>query len=322
MFEKETKQQITHLQTYNTYKLIGLDGLTVHLHVVTTEVLVDLLEEDEGENGVGTDTEEVGSEALPEGKDTLVLDGGEDAVKGTLVLSGSGGLETGLDDIEREGGEGAEETGDQGADGVETDAIVLDPTVLVSDDLLSLSVAAELDGSDDAGSAHAGDGADPEGLEAFLLVDSPEGLEGVSVATALLGRETAIGGHTDEDDLGGVADVGTADTTGNTGEDLLAEGGVLASVSSLNGGDDVAVDAETNHTVGDLTEDGGGVALVEGEGALSTDDLHEAVEGSGVELLAVLTTELHTGLAEIHRLDDGGGAAGGESAIDVVGLAG
>ena len=85
---------------------------TPFLHVVLREQLVELLKEEEGQDGVRTDTQKVWRKALPQGENTLILYQFHKAVEGARVLASSTPhslpsrslhhLQTRLDDIHRQ----------------------------------------------------------------------------------------------------------------------------------------------------------------------------------------------------------------------------
>ena len=56
-------------------------------HVVLSEELVKLFQEDEGENGVRSETEEVRSESLPESEESLLTDELLDAIHAAAVFA-------------------------------------------------------------------------------------------------------------------------------------------------------------------------------------------------------------------------------------------
>ena len=137
-------------------------------HVVLSEELVKLFQEDEGENGVRSETEEVRRESLPESKESLLTDELLDAIHAATVFAtpthkrgeshSLHHLETSLDDIDGQRDDGAEETGSEGRGDVETQTVLLEemPPILV--EFLGLRVTSELSGVEDHGAVREEDG--------------------------------------------------------------------------------------------------------------------------------------------------------------------
>lgn len=240
-------------------------------HVVLSEELVELFQEDEGENGVRSETEEIGSESLPESKESLLTDQLLDTIHTATVFatptneSDSLGplhhLETSLDDINGEGNDGTEETGSERRGDVETETVLLEemPPILV--EFLGLRVTSELSGVENHGTHDSGSSSLPQSLDSLLLADAVDCLNTVGVSTTLFGRKTVIGRGTNQSNLGRVSDDGSASSSDHSTEHLLDEVD-LAVVLLLHVVQTARVHSHTRRGVGDLTEDSGGVATL------------------------------------------------------------
>ena len=169
-------------------------------------------------------------------------------------------LQARLDDIDGERHKTAEQTGGEGRSDVQSQSIRLEEMPLLIVQLLRLRVPSQLRRVQHHGAHHRRRGSLPQRLHALLLADAVDGLDAVRVATALLGRQTVVGGGADEGDLGGVAHDGTARATDHTAAHLLEEVHVLAVLSLAAPVQAAVVDAETRGRVGDLAEHSGRVA--------------------------------------------------------------
>lgn len=93
---------------------------TSFLHIVLREQLIELLKEEEGKDGVGTNTQKVRCKALPQRENTFVLNQLHKAVECARVLASSTThtpaslslhhLQARFDDIHRQRHEAAEQT--------------------------------------------------------------------------------------------------------------------------------------------------------------------------------------------------------------------
>lgn len=240
-------------------------------HVVLSEELVKLFQEDEGENGVRSETEEVRSESLPESKESLLTDELLDTIHAATVFATPRSergrlrrlhhLETSLDDIDGQRDDGTEETGSEGGDDVETQTVLLEemPPILV--EFLGLGVTSELSGIEDHGTNDGGSGSLPERLDSLLLADAVDSLNTVGVSTTLFGRKTVISGSTDQRNLRRVSNDSSAGSSDHSTEHLLHEVD-LAVVLLLHVVQTARIHSHTRGGVGDLTEDGGSVTTL------------------------------------------------------------
>ena len=250
-------------------------------HVVLSEELVQLFQEDEGENGVRSETEEVGRESLPESEESLLTDELLDAIHAAAVLATPTRdndpspklhhLETRLDDINGERDDGAEETGRERRRDVKTQTVLLEemPPILVK--LLRLRVASELRSVQYHGTDDRGGGSLPESLDSLLLADAVDGLDAVGVSTTLFGRKTVISGSTNQSDLGRVSNDRSTRSSDHSTQHLLHEVD-LAVVLLLHVVQTARVHSHTRGGVGDLAENGSRVTRL--TGPLQNDPLY------------------------------------------------
>ena len=245
----------------------------LHLHVVLSEVLVQLLQEHERQNGVGTQTEEVRREALPQRGHSLRLHDLPHAVERARVLvvptshtacqHSLHHLQAGLHDIHGQRHHRAEEAGRERGRDVQAQTVGLEQMPLVIVQLLRLRVAAQLRRVQHHRAHHRGGGALPQRLHALLLADAVDGLDAVRVAAALLGGQAVIGGSADQRDLGGIAHHGTAGASDHAAAHLLEEAHALAILSLAAPVQAAVIHTQTRGGVRDLTKNSGGIAAHE-----------------------------------------------------------
>lgn len=240
-------------------------------HVVLSEELVKLFQEDEGENGVRSETEEVRRESLPESKESLLTDELLDAIHAATVFAtpthkrgeshSLHHLETSLDDIDGQRDDGAEETGSEGRGDVETQTVLLEemPPILV--EFLGLRVTSELSGVEDHGTNDRSGGSLPQRLDSLLLADAVDSLNTVGVSTTLFGRKTVIGRSTDQRNLSRVSNDSSTGSSDHSTKHLLHEVD-LAVVLLLHVVQTARVHSHTRGGVGDLAEDSGSVTTL------------------------------------------------------------
>ena len=307
---------------------------TPFLHVVLREQLVELLKEEEGQDGVGTDTQKVWRKALPQGENTLVLNQFHKAVEGARVLASSiphslpsrslHHLQPRLDDVHRQRHEAAEQARRQRRGDVQTQAVRLEQVPLLVVQLLRLRGAAQLGRVQHHRADDGGGGSLPQRLHALLLADAVHRLEAVRVAAALLGRQTVVSGSADQRDFRRVAHYSATSASDHAANQLLGEGNVVAIVSLAAPVHAVREDAQTGRSVRDLTQHTRGIAShevivgfspsIQLEKTLALCDLHQCIQTAFVLLLrSPLTTthqphspakpQLHACFHKIHGLN-------------------
>ena len=230
------------------------------LHVVLGEQLIQLLQEKESKDGVRSDTEEVRSESLPQGENSLVLHQHLETVKGSLVLSRLCHLQTRFHDIHRQRHKTAEQTRGQRRGNVQSHAVRLEQMPLLVVQLLRLSIASQLSRVQHHCTHHSSRCALPQCLHSLLLDDAVDGLEAVRVASTLLGGQTVIGTATNQRHLGRITHHGSASTSNHSTQHLLQEGGILSIVAFTHIVHAVGEHSETCCRVRDLTKNTRGVS--------------------------------------------------------------
>jgi len=288
----------------------------IHMGYLKTNVLLKLgkeINEDEGENDVGSDTDAVGGETSVEGKGALLGEGLLGAVKGRLVRHGaisiSGHLlHTSLNEVEGKGASRGEETGNEGTTH-DRDLGTLGETEGL-DPLLGLLVR----GKHTHVKGHSTDngrGGTAEEANGTLILDNTEkGITDTLVVAALLHGKGGISLHTDEGKIGRVTNEGTDGTGSKTGTSLLPKRKVLARVGLLQLLVDDVEDTHTSGGVGGLTKETSRETLVKGAEALALDNVGGNREG------ATLDAELDADLDQVNGLDDAGGEHTRETTID------
>ena len=297
-----------------------------------------------------SETEEIGSESLPESKESLLTDQLLDTIHAAIVFATPTSerrnrfalhhLETSLDDINRQGNDGTEETGSERRGDVETETVLLEemPPILV--EFLGLRVTSELSGVENHGTNDSGGGSLPERLHSLLLADAVDCLNAVGVSTTLFGRETVIGGSTNQSDLSRVADDSSAGSSDHSTQHLLHEVD-LTVVLLLHVVQTTRVHSHTRGGVGDLTENSGSVSTV--PTPTQSDPLYSLKNPSFLVIFLMASQllvysffsvpsplanerngrhspQLHTRLHKIQRLDAGSSEDSSTASQNVVGL--
>ena len=297
-----------------------------------------------------SETEEVGSESLPESEESLLTDQLLDTIHATTVFATPTNeidtpfplhhLETSLDDIDRQGNDGTEETGSERRGDVETETVLLEemPPILV--EFLGLRVTSELSSVENHGTNDSGAGSLPQRLHSLLLANAVDCLNAVGVSTTLFGRKTVIGGGTNQSDLSRVADDRSTRSSDHSTQHLLHEVD-LTVVLLLHVVQTTRVHSHTRGGVGDLTENSRSVPTL--PTPTQTDPLYSLKNPSflviflrasqllvysffsvpsPLQMRAIQNTlpQLHTRLDKIQRLDAGGSEDSSTASQNVVGL--
>ena len=204
-------------------------------------------------------------------------------------------LQTSLHDIHGKRHNRAEQTGSQRGNDVQTKSVRLEQMPLVVVQLLGLGITSELSGIQHHSTDNSSRSSLPESFHSLLLANAVDGLETVGVSTALLGRQTIIGGGANESNLGGVSNHSSTSSSHHTTEHLAEESNLAVVVvfPHIHAG---VVHSHAGSGVGDLAKDSGGVTsskanplslpLVQLEKSLALGDLHNSIDTAGVELLA------------------------------------
>lgn len=224
------------------------------------------------------------------------------------------GHDAGLDDVDGAGGRGGSQAGEEG--GGEVGGEVVAHGGVVHEDTFEGVVGGELPGGHDGGAAAVGEPPAEEAQGPLLAGHAGHAVDGVAVVAALGGRQGGVMLHAHVENVGEVAR-DAAEEAGPHGhgdegrEGRFAAGGQGARVTRL----ELLVDAEPDRRVGELPQERGRDAAVEGQRAVVLDDVDKgAAHVFGRVALAHLQTDLR-GRMYVLVNAAGGGWPGGLFAI-------
>ena len=277
--------------------LLGDSSSEEHLFITRDEGLVN----EKNDHSVGSTTEVVSPETLPEGEKTLLLENLHTTIPKVLVghFVGHGVRrhvhETSLHEVEGEGSEGTAEAGNGRGNQVGGEALA----EMFIAELLGEIVGSEHTEVHGHGTEDHGKTASPQGHDAFVLGDTEKGVEAVLVATSLLDGTKTIGLHTHHGDIERITNH-TGQGTGGEGGESRGEEGNVTIISFLQLVSEHTVETETGSTVDSLSHERSGQTSVKLHNTFVLNQiLHD---GHGTNVLS-LADDLDTGFDKIDGLD-------------------
>lgn len=268
-----------------------------------------------------SDADIVGTESTVESKRTLLLGDLGEAVEhssvGELAIRTLGLLlQSSLDEVEGQAEEGSEETGN-GASG---EGLGSGGQIGVGLELgLGFAEEGELTEVESHGSDDSGGGTGPESTDTFALGNGSKGIDNGLVVLSLSEGLKTVTLHSDESQVGGVANHGS-DTSGSEtstcslSETDLSSFGLGSRCESSHEGIE---DAQAGSGVNSLAEKTGGQTSVQVQKPSAGDNLSSDSDGTGLGAsCSSLAGELDADLDHVDGLNNSGGDHAAETTVD------